>query len=165
MECWQHIPLTRHLFLLAIALAKFSRQHPVFIKLVSAGFCRLANTIVFMSRSPNIANKLVLHTLSLCSSDLAFFSMYFIRVQAVQLFNSTDSYSLEEFPFYLIRFDFHMANEISIAVNVLQVPMLTMLSVDEILLPRHMKWSIDCQIYPDSFPSLKKINLINHNIL
>ena len=39
--------------------------------------------------------------------------------------------------------DFQIVINLSIAVHALPMPMLTLFSVDEILLPRYLKWSIN----------------------
>ena len=78
------------------------------------------------------------HT-TLCNCHLVFFSGHYIRIQVWQLYNNTDN--LEEFQLYFYqRWDFHMVDNLSIAVHVF-LCMLTLLSVDEILLLRYMNWS------------------------
>ena len=51
------------------------------------------------------------------------------------------NYRMEEIPFYFIReLYFYMVDKMSIAVHALLMGMLIMRSVDEILLPRYIKW-------------------------
>ena len=66
----------------------------------------------------------------------SFFSKRFIKLQVVQLYNSTETdMAQKNFPLSK-RSDFHVVVNLSIAVYALPMCMLTTVSVDEILLPR-----------------------------
>ena len=60
------------------------------------------------------------------------FTKRFDKVQMVQLYNITD--------------DFHRADNQSIAAHAFPMPMLTPLSVEEILIPRYVKWSTNFKV-------------------
>ena len=76
------------------------------------------------------------------SSHLAFFSKRFVRVQVVPLYSSTDTAiaSKNSNSISLKRSDFHMVSNLSIAAHAFTMPTLISFSVDEILLPRFIKW-------------------------
>ena len=84
---------------------------------------------------------------SLCISN--FFSKQFIRVQGVQLYNSTDmATTWKNSCLFYQQSDFHMAVNLSIVVDALPMQMVTLFSVDEILLPRYMNWSTNFRVWP-----------------
>ena len=81
--------------------------------------------------------------LFLCS----FLSKCFIKIQVMQLYNSTDNSrdmtAAWKNSYFLLskRLDFYMVDNLLIAVHAFSMHMLTSLSFDEILLPRYLKWS------------------------
>ena len=77
----------------------------------------------------------------LVSFQSSFFSDPFIKVKRVKLFNSTDTATKNSRFILPERLEFHLVDNLSIAVYAFPMHMLTMLSVDDILLPRYVKWS------------------------
>ena len=79
-----------------------------------------------------------------------FFSMHFISIQVVHLYNSTETTTAWKKSSFIFseRADFHMINNLSIAVHAFTMHILILLSVDEILLPRYMNWSTDFRDLP-----------------
>ena len=63
----------------------------------------------------------------------------------VQPNNSTDTATAEKISRFISsgRLDFHIVDNLSIAVHAFPMRMLTSLSVDEISLARHVNWSIN----------------------
>ena len=87
-----------------------------------------------------VINLLIaIHTLLLCMLTLHSVD----EILLPKFMNWSNNFSFEEFLFYFIRerSDFHMVINLSIAVHTLLLSMLTLLSVDEILLPKFMNWS------------------------
>ena len=78
-----------------------------------------------------------------CVTPIYLFSKSLLSVQVVQPYSSTDTATAwKKFRFILsIKSDFYMINDQSIAVHAFPMRILTSLSVDEILLPRYVKWS------------------------
>ena len=60
----------------------------------------------------------------------------------VQLYSSTDMVTHLKNSCFVLS-DFYMVDNLSIAVHVFPMRMLTLLSIDEILLPRYMNGSIN----------------------
>ena len=81
----------------------------------------------------------------LCNCHLAFFSKCFVKLQVVQLYNGIDmAKAWKNSNFILsVRSDFYMVVNLSIADHVFPMHKLILLSVDEILLPRYVKWSLN----------------------
>ena len=75
----------------------------------------------------------------------SFFTRCFVKVQVVQPYNSTDMAIAWKNPHFISseRSYFLMTVSLSLAFHALPMHMLTMLSVDEILLPRYMIQSTD----------------------
>ena len=63
----------------------------------------------------------------------------------MQPFSSTDLAMAGKNSHFILsaRSDFHMINNLSIAIHAFPMYILTLLSVDEILLPRYVNWSIN----------------------
>ena len=68
----------------------------------------------------------------------------------VQPYNSIDMATAWKNSYFISfeRSDFHMVVNLSIEVRTLPMCMLTLVSVDEILLPRYMNWSINFRGWP-----------------
>ena len=80
-----------------------------------------------------VVNEYLINNQSLCS----FFSKHFVKVQVVQPYNSIDTVTAWKNSCFIlpeIRVPY-----VPIAVNAFHTHMLTLLSVDEILLPRYAK--------------------------
>ena len=79
------------------------------------------------------------------SFQSSLFSRHLFKVQVVQTYSSSDMVtSWKNFNFILSeRSDFYMVVNLSIAVHVLPMHMLTLLLVDEIVLPKYMNKSIN----------------------
>ena len=91
----------------------------------------------------------------------SFFSMFFVSVQVVHSYSSTDmATDWKKFCFILSeRSDFHMIDNLSKAVHAFAMHNLTLISVDEILLPRYVNWSTNFRGFPQKILScLKHIN-------
>ena len=89
-----------------------------------------------------------------------FFSNHLVRVQVVHSYRSADT-TIAGKQIYFIRSDFHMINNLSLAAHTFPMHILTLLSVDEILLPRYVNWSTNFKVLPltgfdDSFKTQKK---------
>ena len=82
---------------------------------------------------------------SLCNTHIAFSPNVLLESQVVQLYNSTDTGTdwKNSCSILLKRLHFHMVDNLLIAVYAFPKHMLTSLSVDAILLPRYVKWSIN----------------------
>ena len=80
----------------------------------------------------------------------SFFSRHFVRVRVVQRYRSTDmSVAWKNLRFILSDIsNFHIVDNVSIAVHGLPMFMSTSISVDEILLPRYMNLSRAVHVLP-----------------
>ena len=72
----------------------------------------------------------------------SFFSMCFVRIQVVHPYSRTNTETVwkKSCLIFSERSDLHRINNLSIEVCVFTRHMLTLLSVDEILLPRYVNW-------------------------
>ena len=68
----------------------------------------------------------------------SFFSKHFVIVQVIHPYTSTDAAWKNS---HFILSDFHTIINLSTVVHALPMHVLTLLSFDEILLPRYMNWS------------------------
>ena len=70
------------------------------------------------------------------------FSKLFVRVQVEQIYKGTDSFTVR-IPVFILSesSDYHVVDNLSIAVHALPMHMLTSLLVDEILSPSYINWS------------------------
>ena len=76
--------------------------------------------------------------------------MRFVKVYAVDLYSSTDTTTVgKKLHFILSEIKtFHMIDNLSVAVRILNMCMLTSLSVDEIILLRYVTWSTNFRGLP-----------------
>ena len=97
----------------------------------SCGFVRCSSQNLLKT----VRNILVL-------SPSCFFSRHFIKVPVVHSYNSTNIDSTFKKSCFILseRSGFHMTGNLLIEVYAFHMHVLTMLSVDEILLPRHVNW-------------------------
>ena len=74
-----------------------------------------------------------------------FFSKHFVRVQVVQPFSSADTATAWKNSHFILSegSDFDIIDNLSIAVHAFPMCIVTLLSVDEILLFRYVNWSTD----------------------
>ena len=84
------------------------------------------------------------YTASLCRSHLAFAPVVSLSLTGTNHTIALTRQQLGRIPvsFYL-RSDFHMADNLAIAIHALPMRLFTRLSVDEILLLRYMNWSVN----------------------
>ena len=87
------------------------------------------------------------------SSHLAFFSMNFAGIYVVYPFSSTDKAKAWKKSLFILseRLDFHMIDNLLIAIHIFTWHMLTSLSVDEILLPSNVNFCFNFK-----YPLLKR---------
>ena len=80
----------------------------------------------------------------------SFFYGSFSKVYVVQPYSSTEMATALKNPRFISlgRSDFHIVDDLTIAVYAFHVRMLTLLSVNAILLTRYVKWSIGLQGLP-----------------
>ena len=73
---------------------------------------------------------------------ILFFSKYFFKIQVVQLFNSTDMAIAWKNSHLILSetSDFHIVDNMSVAIHALSMCMLTLFSVDKILLPSYFNY-------------------------
>ena len=72
-------------------------------------------------------------------SSLSFFSMCLVRIQVVHPCSSTYIATAWKKSHFILS-DIHMINNLSTAIHIFPIHILTSLSVDEILLLRYMNW-------------------------
>ena len=86
-----------------------------------------------------------------CSKqNAAFFFKHFIKIQMVQPYNSTHMAITSKNSRFILSggSNIHMHLKFSIAIHALPMHMLTLLSVDEILLLKYMNWSTNFRGLP-----------------
>ena len=106
------------------------------------------------------------HVTSLCNFherlvNIEVFLLTFFKDQGVQPYDSTDTVTAWKNSRFIIseRFDFLMVVNFSIAVRTLSLCLLTVLSVDEILLQRYMNWCTHIEGFPSSAIFIKIVTM------
>ena len=128
---------------------RYSRVHPYFfrraqdvlpvlLRVIVRWEVSGCTTAVLLDFTSSICSKQ--HAASFCSSHLAFSPSASLKTKWCNSILVLTQILLERIPvlFYQRWLDFLMVINLSIAVNILPMHKLTLLSVDEILLPMHM---------------------------
>ena len=97
-------------------------------------------TAIFESATSRICSKQ--HTVFMKIQSRCF-PMCFVKIRVVQLCSNNDTATIWKKSRSILseRLDFHMIDNLSIAINAFTMRILTSLSGDEILLPRCVNWS------------------------
>ena len=127
-----------------ISFSLLFQQYPAGLVHLSCMVCEIVDRWPKNSRFLGYLDSFKIVCYIFVSFPSSFFLMCFISVHAVHLYSSMDIDTRKKSCFILSdRLVFHMINNLSIPFGAFTRHTLTSLSVDEILLMRYVKWSIN----------------------